>query len=65
MASVGLSLNIADKYMMERGGWSSTQTMKKIYQHTLSAEKLAVDKLIDSFFEKTISDTNGDTDKTE
>jgi len=65
MASVGLSLNIADKYMMERGGWSSTQTMKKIYQHTLSAEKLAVDKLIDSFFEKAISDTNGDTKKTE
>ena len=66
MASVGLSLNIADKYMMERGGWASAQTMKKIYQHTFSEEKLTAENLINSYFEsaiKSVSDTKCDTTK--
>lgn len=52
MASVGLSLNIADKYMMERGGWSNVQTMKKIYQHTQESGRKTADIAIDSYFEK-------------
>lgn len=51
MASVGLKLNIADKYMMERGGWSSNQTMKNIYQHTISDAAQAANSLIDRHFE--------------
>lgn len=29
MATIGVTLNIADKVMMERGGWKNPQTMKK------------------------------------
>ena len=63
-ASVMLSLNIADKYAMERGGWSSNATMKNIYQHTMRGESEAVGKRIDAFFtplsEGAIVDENGD-----
>lgn len=50
MASIGLLLNIGDKYMMERGGWSSAGTMKTIYQHTIAEETHSVDDMIDEYF---------------
>ena len=50
-ASIMLALGVADKYAMERGGWSSNATMKNIYQHTLSAEKHSVDERINGYFE--------------
>ena len=50
MASVGLRLNIADKYMMERGGWSSINTMKKIYQQTVDDASAIADREIESYF---------------
>lgn len=49
-ASVMLALGIPDKYAMERGGWSSPHIMKQVYQHTFTAERQAVDKRIDDFF---------------
>lgn len=49
-ASVMLSLNIADKYAMERGGWSSVKTMKDIYQHTMDAHRETANKAIDTYF---------------
>lgn len=49
-ASVMLALNIPDKYAMERGGWSSPQVMKSVYQHTFTAEREAADEKIDNFF---------------
>ena len=49
-ASVMLKLGIPDKYAMERGGWSTDSTMKKVYQHTFSAERRHVDALIDEYF---------------
>lgn len=55
MASIGLALNIADKYVMQRGGWSNNQTMKNIYQHTLSDETISVNLMFDDYFEKIIS----------
>lgn len=59
-ASVMLALGIPDKYAMERGGWSTTSTLKRIYQETFSDERKAVDKQIDTYFEN-IYDTNYDT----
>lgn len=59
-ASVMLLLNIPDKYAMERGGWSSNQTMKNIYQQTMKKEKTIYDDLINSYFSK-IYDTKYDT----
>lgn len=50
-ASVMLSLNVPDKYAMERGGWASNQTMKKIYQHTIDEQKREVDDSINRYFE--------------
>ena len=49
-ASVMLLLNVPDKYAMERGGWSTTQTMKTVYQHTVTAERKKVDQKIDRYF---------------
>ena len=54
-ASVMLKLNVPDKYAMERGGWSTTSTMKNVYQHTFSAERQRVDHVIDDYFNGLLS----------
>ncbi len=46
-----LMLGVPDKYAMERGGWSTTDTLKAVYQHTFSDERKHVDELIDGFFD--------------
>jgi integrase len=50
-ASIMLSLNIPDKYAMERGGWASNRTMKNIYQHTMDEGKQQAAKAIDGYFD--------------
>lgn len=45
-----LLLGIPDKYAMERGGWSTPNTLKSVYQHTFSEERRQVDAKIDNFF---------------
>lgn len=50
-ASVMLALNVPDKYAMERGGWKTPHTMKSVYQHTLSKERLQVDAAVNAYFE--------------
>lgn len=50
-ASIMLALGIPDKYAMERGGWSTTSTLKSVYQHTFSEERAAVDQRIDAYFD--------------
>lgn len=49
-ASVMLSLGIIDKVAMQRGGWSTDVTMKRVYQHVFSADKATADDLINSYF---------------
>ena len=49
-ASVMLALNVPEKYAMERGGWSTPDVMRSVYQHTFSAKRRAVDDLVDGFF---------------
>lgn len=49
-ASVMLKLGVPDKYAMERGGWSTPSTMKRVYQHTFSSERKKVDAAIDEYF---------------
>lgn len=53
-ASIMLLLGTPQKYTMERGGWSSSQTMEKIYQHTLQDEKKQVDENINDFISNLI-----------
>ena len=50
-ASVMAMLNIPDKYAQERGGWKTDRVMKKVYTHTFSKEREAVDEIIDRYFE--------------
>ena len=54
-ASVMVKLGIPDKYAMERGGWSTPNTLRNVYQHTFSKEREAVNKKIDEYFESLIS----------
>jgi integrase len=49
-ASVMMTLGIPDKYAMERGGWSTDNVLKSVYQHTFSTERVVVDNKIDSYF---------------
>lgn len=51
-ASIMALLNVPTKYAQERGGWKTDYTMKRVYQHTFSKERDAVDRTIDSFFEE-------------
>ena len=53
-ASIMLMLGIPDKYAMERGGWSSRQTLNEVYQHTLAGRITEYDNRIDRFFAKMI-----------
>jgi integrase len=50
-ASIGLMLGVPDKYMMERGGWAGTDTMKYRYEHTYAAEKEAADSTMNTYFD--------------
>lgn len=60
-ASIMLMLNTPDKYAMERGGWSSKQTMTGRYQHTYSTEAKNVDDRINNYFsELLIGKKNGE-----
>lgn len=53
-ASVMVKLHVQDKYAMERGGWSTTSTLRNAYQHTFSDEREAVDDMIDEYFDKIV-----------
>lgn len=50
MATVGVTLNIADKVVMARGGWSNYATMKNIYQAVLQDDTSAADVLYNAYF---------------
>ena len=58
MATVGITLNIADKLIMARGGWNNTQTMKKIYQVALESDLNEADLLINNYFENLLPRVN-------
>lgn len=39
---------------MERGGWSTTNVLKSVYQHTLSSEREKQDEKINEYFDSLI-----------
>ncbi len=49
-ASIMVALGIPDLYAMERGGWKTRHTLNKVYQHTFSQERQAVDAKVDEYF---------------
>ena len=56
-ASVGLALNVPEKYLMEQGGWSTPSTMKNVYQHTFEKERIDHQGTIDNYFSKLVSNS--------
>ena len=57
-ATVMLRLGIPDKYAMERGGWSSTNILKSVYQNTFSDDRITVDKKINDYFDSIVNSSN-------
>jgi len=51
-ASILHALNVPDKYIMKRGGWSSDAVMKNIYQHTIPDKEELYNSLVVEYFEK-------------
>lgn len=49
-ASVMLALGVPDKYAMERGGWKTDRTLKKVYQHTWINQREDIDNRINGYF---------------
>ena len=50
-ASILHAMGVPDKYIMERGGWSTDSTLKNIYQHTMSDKRRRVEDDIVKRFE--------------
>lgn len=50
-ASILHAMGVPDKYICERGGWTTDSTLKRIYQHTMSDKRQEVEKQICSYFE--------------
>ena len=51
-ASILHAMGVPDKYIMERGGWSTDSTLKNIYQHTMSDKRKQVEDDIVQRFEE-------------
>lgn len=58
------SQGISDKVAAERGGWSGTQTMRQVYQHSFSTERKAADKIMNQRYSDIYSRL-GDNDATQ
>ena len=54
-ASIMLAMGVPDKYAAARGGWGSSDVMKKVYQHLIDEKKIEVDNMLNSHFEKLVS----------
>lgn len=64
-ASIMLMLGVPNKYACERGGWSTDNILKSVYQQTFSSERKKIDKLIDGYFDGVIRDTSNSTHPSE
>ena len=49
-ASIMVALNTPEKYIMARGGWSSSGVLRQVYEHTMEHKRNSVDQQIDDFF---------------
>ena len=52
------SQGISDKVAADRGGWSGTQTMRQVYQHSFTEERRAADKLMNSRYSEMFKRTH-------
>ena len=49
-ASVMLALGVPNKYAQERMGHATDNMLKTVYQHTMSAEQMAISQKVDDYF---------------
>lgn len=56
---------ITDRVAAERGGWSGTQTMQQVYQHSFSADRKAADKKMIAYYENMHNATQNATRENE
>lgn len=49
------SINVPDKYIMARGGWSTNHTMNTVYNHTLKSKTDSIEQKINSHFSDVFS----------
>lgn len=55
-AAIMHARNVPDKYIMEMGGWSSDNVMKKVYQYTFEDETNRAKQQVNQYFDNLISD---------
>lgn len=58
-ASIMLALNVPDKYAMERMGYSTPATLKKVYQHTMRDKQKEVANTINQTMNSLFSESKG------
>lgn len=51
-ASILHAMGVPDKYIMERGGWTTDSTLKNIYQHTMSDRRKQIEEDICKRFDE-------------
>lgn len=65
-ASVLHAMGVPDLYIMQRGGWSTDTTLKRVYQHTINKEQVkAENKICDYFSENFDSVFDSDSENNE
>lgn len=50
-----LAMGVPDKYAMERMGYSTPATLKKVYQHTMSGKRQEVNQMINAHMDSMFS----------
>lgn len=63
-ASIMMSLNIPERYAMQRNGWSSDYIYKNIYTHTISKEMHEANRQINDKFDSLIQGNNATNNAT-
>lgn len=51
-------LGLSDRVAAERGGWAGTQTMKQVYQHTFTEDRIAADIAVCEYYEDIINNNS-------
>lgn len=45
-------LGITDRVAADRGGWSTTATMRSVYQHSFTQDRIDADQIVQDYYEK-------------
>lgn len=53
-------LGITDRVAADRGGWSTTVTMRSVYQHSFSSDRELADQVVHDYYEKLIEDVENE-----